>query len=187
LELLAEEGNPSGLVSAAAGGGANVFAFGSVGAAPIMAGSSWTFNVDADASHPWLQYASMLGATNDGFIGSALGFGDQQINLFQGNEPLNADFTLSFLNVWDAGTETNTELMADIPAFGGIFTGPTEGGIVTSPHVGIRGVGNVPVTFDWYGHNVATMSIHPVPEPGTLAVLALGAIALVSRRRPRSQ
>src|SRR5687768_3851071 len=136
LETLAEEGSPAGMLALAAAARANVMSFGAT-PGPFMPSESRTFTVNADATHRWFQFASMLGVTNDAFIGSALGVGDGQIDLFQGGQPLTADFTLSFLNVWDAGTEVNTELMAHVPPNTG--AGIPQGGFVTQPHEGITG------------------------------------------------
>lgn len=183
VELLAEEGDPAGLLAAATAAGSSVMSSGAT-TGPFMAGDSRVFTMNADTAHPWFSFASMLGATNDGFIGSALGNGDGQINLFQGGQPLEADFTVSFLDVWDAGTEVNTELMAHIPAFGNHFVGPTEGGVLTQPHEGITGRGDVPLSLDWYGHDVAHITITAVPEPATMfALLASAGVIAAWRRR----
>ena len=128
IEMEAEEGSPAGLLALAGGAGANVMSFGAT-TGPFMPGESRSFTMTADTAHRWFQFASMLGITNDAFIGSALGVGDGQIDLFQGGTPLTADFILSFQNVWDAGTEVNTELMAHVPPNMG--AGVTQGGVIT--------------------------------------------------------
>jgi hypothetical protein len=179
IEMEAEEGSPAGLLSLASGAGANVMSFGAT-TGPFMTGESRTFTINADTSHPWFQFASMLGITNDGFMGSAVGVGDNQIDLFQGGQPLTANFTVSFLNIWDAGTEVNSELMAHVPPNTG--AGTAEGGVIRSPHEGITGRGDIPTSLDWYGHDVARITIAAVPEPGTIAALALGIGVLLRRR-----
>lgn len=183
VERMAEEGDTSLLVALAGGHGGVMDSGTTTG--PFMTGEFRQFVVNADATHPWLSFASMLGATNDAFIGSSFGLGDGQINLFQGGNPLNANFTVSFLDVWDAGTEVNTELMAHIPAFGNTMVGPAEGGVITQPHEGITGRGDLPQNLNWYGHDVARITIVPVPEPGSFVVLAVGIAGLLAMRRRR--
>lgn len=150
---------------------------------PIMPGQSRTVTIEATMSHRWFQYASMLGMSNDAFIGSGLGVGDQQINLFQNGVPNSFDFTLSFLDAWDAGTEVNTELAEHLGAFGNPGVGPTENGVIRAPHDGLRGDGAIPSSFNWYGGDIARIRITPVPEPATIAGLAVGALAMMRRRR----
>ena len=180
IEMEAEEGSPTGLLGLASAAGSNVMSFGAT-TGPFLTGQFRTFTIDADLSHRWFQFASMLGMTNDAFIGSAIGVGDNQIDLFQGGQPITATFTQSFLNVWDAGTEVNSELLAHVPPNMG--AGTTEGGVVMQPHEGITGRGDISTSFDWYGGDVARITIAPVPEPATLSALALGVVALLRRRK----
>lgn len=182
IEMEAEEGSPTGLLALAGAAGANVMSFGATTGGPFMPGESRSFTLTADTAHRWFQFASMLGITNDAFIGSALGVGDGQIDLFQGGTPLTADFTLSFENVWDAGTEVNTELLAHVPPNTG--AGVSQGGVITQPHEGITGRGDIPLSRDWYGGNVARVTIAPVPEPGTL--LTLGGLVLLAFKKKRT-
>jgi hypothetical protein len=190
VELLAEEGNPSLLLNAAAAAqtAGNVSSFAAIHpGSPLMPGESTSVVLTADTAHRWFTYAMMLGVTNDAFIGSAIGTGDQQIDLFQGGVPLIADFHVPFLNVWDAGTEVNTELAAHITALGGTpGAGTVEGGVLRSPHNGILGVGQVPLSLDWYGRDVARIQITPVPEPATFAAVTFGLLALARRRKSSS-
>ncbi len=180
LETLAEDASPAGMLAAAAAAGGNVMSFGAT-TGPFLPTESRSFTMSADASHRWFQFASMLGITNDGFIGSAVGVGDGQIDLFQGGQPLQGTFTLSFLNVWDAGTEVNDELMAHVPPNTGM--GTPEGGVLTQPHEGITGRGDIPTSLDWYGGDVARVTISVVPEPAALVVVATGLLAFARRKK----
>jgi hypothetical protein len=149
----------------------------------LMPGQTRVFTLEATSTHRWLQWATMLGMSNDAFLGSGLGLGDQQIDLYSNGSPLHADFTVSFLMAWDAGTELNTEQAAHLGAFGNPGVGPAENGVIAAPHSGIRGDADIPGSFNWYGGDLARMTITPVPEPGTLTLLGLGAWALVRRRQ----
>ncbi len=176
LEALAEDG-VTGLLEADAASAAGVLDFGVGGF--IFPGESTTVTLMADAAHPYLSFAAMLPVTNDAFIGGA--YMDNALALYRGGAATFYDFTLSFLEVWDAGTEVNTESADDVPALSPGTGSPVEGGVVTKPHTGILGVGDVPPEFDFWGTNVARITI--VPEPTTLALLAFGAVAAIRRRR----
>ena len=175
LEAIAEAGDTA-LMEALAGGSAGVFDF-DVGDF-IMPGESTTVMVTADPAHPYLSFAAMLPVTNDAFIG--LAYGDGALDLFRLDTPSFYDFTLSFMNVWDAGTEVNTELADDVPALGGSGS-PDEGGVVTRPHPGILGVGDVGPEFDFFGLDVAHVTV--IPEPAALIVLAIAGLGCICCRR----
>jgi hypothetical protein len=179
-ELVAiAEGGDTGPMELLAAGSAGVLDFGVIGMAPIPPGGTGTIDVMADADHPYLSFASMLPVTNDAFIGLAAG--DDALNLFRGGSAMTYDFTLSYLNVWDAGSEINTELAEDVPGLGGMGS-PDEGGVITRPHPGILGVGDIGPEYDFYGLDVAHILV--IPEPGGLALFgALLAGAAVIRRR----
>lgn len=185
IERIAEDGNSaqaqSDLMAAETAG--DVLDWVVAAGGPITPGGTRTVMLEADTAHRWLQFASMLGMTNDGFIGSGFGPEDSQIDLFNNGAPLTADFTISFLDAWDAGTEFNTELAQDLAAFGNPGVGPAENGVITRPHTGIRGDEAIPLSFNWYGGDIARIRITPVPEPATLAVLGIGAAAVLRRRR----
>ncbi|MGD8454080.1 MAG: spondin domain-containing protein [Phycisphaerae bacterium] len=175
-ELVAiAEGGDTGPMVTLAGGSADVLDFG-VGDF-LAPGESTSVTVMADMDHPYLSLAAMLAMTNDGFIG--LAYGDDALNLYRAGMPQSYDFTISYLDVWDAGSELNTELAADVPGLGGSGS-PDENGVITRPHQGILGVGDVPMSFDFFGHDVARIMV--VPEPAALSLLAVGAL-LVFRRR----
>lgn len=177
LEAIAEGGD-TGPMTTLAGGAGGVLDFG-VGAF-IAPGESTSVTLTTDPSHPYLSFAAMLPITNDAFIGLAVG--DGALDLFHGGSLTSYDFTLSYLEVWDAGTEVNTELATDVPALGGSGS-PDEGGVIMRPHPGILGVGDVPSDFDFFGHDIAHITV--VPEPATIGLCLLGATALFGTRRRR--
>ena len=187
LELLAEDGMPTGVVDMAnlallAGDVAGVAVAFGPGMPPVLPpGTSVTVTLEADPAHPWLSFASMLAISNDAFIGVATG--DGAINLYPDGVPLQADFTLSFLDVWDAGTEMNDELAVNVPALGAAMdAGVDENGVITRPHPGIAGIGDIAAGAEWYGGDIARITI--VPEPATIALLGMGGF-LFRRRRSR--
>jgi hypothetical protein len=179
VELMAEGGDLSGYDSLVAGAGADVLGYQKTMGGPILPGESRTVSIEADLDHQYLTFASMLGITNDAFIGTA--YADGELDLFHNGQPLFADFTVSWLDVWDAGTEVNDELAENVP---GMFDGMgsvDENGVISQPHAGILGVGDIPLDVDWYGFDVARITI--VPAPGAAALFGLGGIAMIRRRR----
>ena len=177
LEAIAE-GGVTGPMTALAGASSGVLDFG-VGAF-IAPGDSTSVTLTTDPSHPYLSFAAMLPITNDAFIG--LAFGDGALDLFRDGALTSYDFTLSYLEVWDAGTEINTELAGDVPALGGSGS-PVEGGVITRPHPGILGVGDIGPGFDFFGLDIAHITV--VPEPATIALCLLGVATLITTRRRR--
>ncbi len=184
LEMLVEDGVTSGVVSLAnaAKGIGDVASVVVTSGGPILPGESRTVSLTADPAHPLLTFASMLMYSNDAFIGAAAG--DSSFSLFHNGLPIQANFIISFLDVWDAGTEMDDELAVHVPGLGSLFgAGLPENGKITQPHLGITGTNDIPLSRDWYGYDVAQIII--VPEPSSLAVLAAGmagVVALVRRR-----
>ena len=181
LEMLAEDGVVTGIVGIATGLiGSGVADVEVAGGAPIAPGGSATIFMEADSLNPWLSFMSMLAVSNDAFIGVTTG--DGAIDLFPGAMPLVADFTISFIDVWDAGTEVNDGLAAHVPALGALIgAGVDEGGVITRPHPGVFGAGDIPPDANWYGFDVAHITI--IPEPAAAGLFAAGLAMLVRRRR----
>ena len=181
LELLAEDGMPTGVVaSAIAATGTTVSDHAVASGAPIGPGGSAMVTLDTTAAHPWLSFASMLAFSNDAFIGAAAS--DGAIDLFPGGSPLSDVILIQPSEVWDAGTEINDELAANVPGLGAaVDAGTAEGGVIAASHPGIAGVGDVLLSRDWLGGPVARITI--VPEPATACLLALGAVTALLRRR----
>jgi hypothetical protein len=109
--------------------------------------------VAADASADSLTFLSMLIATNDGFVG---------LDTVPLPDSVNQSHTY-YAQGYDAGTEVNTEMFADLVPPAQALTGENREGIdgtgtsnpdlaedgVITPHPGITGVGDVPEKFDW--------------------------------------
>ena len=137
LESLAEDGSATalaqerqaadedsqGLVVAGAGG-------------PIATGETASGILDVDASsNGYVSFASMVIPSNDAFIGT-----DEAARLFSGRGRFLGEQTFVFggEDVYDAGTEVNTELDAAFLNQTGPNTGEDEGGVVRL-HDGFNG------------------------------------------------
>jgi len=130
---------------------------------PIPPGGSATVELEAGVDGWVLSLLTMLVETNDGLAAV------DSLSLFDdAGQPLS--MTVDVM-AYDAGTEENTELAADIPGppFGGSGRTPTDPQGVVEPHPGIRGDAEVGAEFGWT-EPVARLTITPVvpvvePEP----------------------
>ena len=161
LVLLAENGDPSGLVALATAAGANSL----VAADMVPPGGSITVTVTADAVNSSLSVGSMLVSTNDAIIAAT------DVPLFdEAGMPVSMSIDL---NSYDAGSEDNTEMASDIPGPLGLDAEadpagsnarvPTEGGVIM-PHAGIQGGADVGEAFAWT-EPTAMLMITPVDAP----------------------
>ncbi|HHL19183.1 MAG TPA: hypothetical protein ENJ33_05565 [Thiothrix sp.] len=147
LEPLAEGGDTSAL--------ANIFDYNAcnyvTSATPIPPGESITLELTGRRQH-YLHMASMLLPTNDGFIYSS-GHKVKHIKK-QGGLALRS---------YDAGTEFNDELCANIPGpqcGGEGFNATREDNNFIKPHPGIQGAADVSAaTYNW-GEPVAYIEIN---------------------------
>ena len=139
-------------------------------AGPLLPGQSVSFTINADAARPFLSAVWMLGRTNDGFSG------------FVSRNLLTNPGTFT-LDSYDAGTEVNNESALFLPSLGGILNDP-EGGVVTTPHPGIQGIADAPLSWGWQEPVARVTATAVAPEPRTLALVSLGliGIGLVVRR-----
>jgi hypothetical protein len=103
-------------------------------------GNSTTMMVTAKHGVRHVSIGSMLGATNDAF------FGLSGVRLPKGGH------TVTYMaNAYDAGSETNDELMSTVAGLGGEGYSPNDSGEgFIHIHSGIHGVGDaIPADLDW--------------------------------------
>ncbi|WP_457355931.1 spondin domain-containing protein [Roseateles sp. P5_D6] len=141
--------------------------------APLPQQDSVTVMVNANASHHLLSFASMLGWTNDGFIGVS----GLDLSTITGTVTIN-------LYGYDAGSEKNNEANGFLGALGLGNARDPEGGLITT-HLGIRGDANAPAAWNWLPGPAASLTISAVPEPTTWALLA-GGLPLLHLLRKRA-
>jgi hypothetical protein len=141
--------------------------------APLPQQESVSVVVQADASHRLLSFASMLGWTNDGFVG----VNGLDLSKIAGTVTIN-------LFGYDAGSERNNEANGFLGALGLGNARDVEGGVITD-HLGIRGDANAPAAWNWLPGAAASLTITPVPEPGTWALMLAGGLPLLGLVRRR--
>ncbi|MCF3652421.1 spondin domain-containing protein [Synoicihabitans lomoniglobus] len=141
VESSAEDGNPSGLQTEF--GVAQPHGLSAVIAGPVAPGRSYTQVFDLDPAipaHRYLSYFSMIIPSNDGFFGNdnptAYPLFDDSGYFIPRSIPVWG------AAVWDAGTEVNDEVAANVAflAQAAPNTGPTEGGTV-GIHAGFKAAG----------------------------------------------
>ncbi|MBI5708141.1 MAG: spondin domain-containing protein [Armatimonadetes bacterium] len=185
IKRIAETGNATTMLGIAAAAGSSVQAFGTLSGGPLLPGQTRTANISADVSHGYFQFASMLGKTNDGFIGESLS--SMGLNLFEGSTPTGFSVNIYGARAWDAGTEENTQNMADLAALGGSGNTPDSNSAIRVHETIVSGYGDSWQALpDWSNDtHLATVTVLPVPEPSSIAALALGA-GLILRRKAKA-
>lgn len=138
--------------------------------APLPQQNAVTVVVQADASHHLLSFASMLGWTNDGFVGVS----GLDLSSITGTVTIN-------LYGFDAGSEKNSEANGFLGALGFGNARDPEGGVITN-HLGIRGDANAPAAWNWLPGPAASLTISAVPEPSSWALLLAGVVPLLRKR-----
>lgn len=183
IKAIAEGGNTAPMESIATAAGADVQAFGVLTGGPLAPGLSRSGMIDVDPGDDYFSFAMMLGKTNDGFLGESVS--SMGLRLFNGNVPLGFSVNIYGARAWDAGTELNTQNAADLGFLGGSGNPADNNAMIRVHGTVIPNVGDswdqMP---DWaLDTRLATVTVLPVPEPATFAVLAIGAMML--RRRSR--
>lgn len=109
---------------------------------PLVPGESVTVKVSARGGAKYISLASMLVITNDAFVA-----------LNGVRAPMNSLTSTYFAPAYDAGSELNDELCANIPGpgCGGEGGSPNEDGEgYVHTHAGIHGIGDLaPADYDW--------------------------------------
>lgn len=164
LEAMAEDGNAAGLAAALTAADADGQGFVVTGAAgPIAAGETAVRTVSVDAaSNGFASFAAMILPSNDAFVGT-----EDALRLFGRFGQFRGEQTveLAGADVFDAGTELNTERDAAFINQAAPNTGVTEGGVVRA-HPGFNGsLGNPGGEGDQIilgGTNALGLAIDPV-------------------------
>lgn len=179
------------------------------GPPPIAPGQSVSqqFTIDADGTNRYFSYASMVLPSNDFFIANGNAFAHDLASLY--NAPVGSQITFFIgQSVNDAGTEVEDFATSaanglfpqlDIGSGqGGPNIGADENGVVTNVTTNPYGsFANTPAGFgsdpdadlidftdaSLYPNGLAQVTITVVPEPTSLALLALGGLGLLRRRR----
>lgn len=204
LERLAEDGNAQPLVAEftaqvpkgvtgiieAPGGIADLVAFGPGETARMQ------FEVDP-LSNRFMSFAAMVMPSNDAFIGND---SPHAFPIFSESGGFLQPFVihLNGCDVWDAGTELNTQKDAGffdqtVPNTGITTVAPVERheGFIkpypTTPII-LGGTNNLgiffdPETADFVAGNRPVCRITVIPEPATLILLATGGLVLLRRNR----
>lgn len=184
IEAIAEGGNTAPMLAIAGAAGPAVQDFGVLGGGPLMPGNTLMTMIDIDPGRDYFSFATMLGQTNDGFLGESVS--SMGLRLFNGNVPLGFSVNIYGARAWDAGTEKNTQNAADLGFLGGMGSPAEDFGFTTvRVHDSIvPGVGDSwQLMPDWTNDTrLATVTLVPVPEPATMAALGLGVAALLRRR-----
>lgn len=160
LEMLAEDGDPTGFVAAletmhhsSTLHGVFNTPVGAMAAGPLTPGNSFEFTVTAMPGMKFFM-TQMFGQSNDWFYAPSI----NGIALFdnKGN-PISGDITDKFV-LWDAGTEKDEE----------IGTGPNQGPRQKGPNMGAdeRGVVHRVADARWLGRNAEYFRITITPETG---------------------
>lgn len=182
IKNVAEGGDATVLANSALAS-SDVLVSGVLGGSPLMPGQTRTVRFDSDIQHRYFSFASMLGMTNDAFIGESVS--SMGLELFTGNAATGFSVNIFGARAWDAGTEANTQSSSDVGAFGGIGNPADPLNLIRVHETIVPGRGDLANQLpDWSTNSrLATVTVVPVPEPATLWALALGASAFLRRKK----
>ena len=193
LESIAEDGSPAALDGEFSGSGAGTVSTVLSGVGPIAPGVSTSMIVTVDemaSTSRFLSFASMVIPSNDAFIANDNAMAHRIFN--EAGEFIGADFVVLGTRVLDAGTEVNDEIPENTAFLGQMApnTGTPEGGLVHF-HEGFMPGGEILTAFPGAdftadGYKVARLQVEVVPEPATMTMLGLGAVAFLRRRKKRA-
>lgn len=183
IKKIAEGGNTADMLAIANAAGPALSTYGVVGGSPLAPGLSRTMTFDTDVAHGYFSFAMMLGKTNDGFLGESVS--SQGLNVFTGGVATGFSVNIFGDRAWDAGTEENTQNAADLGFLGGSGN-PADPQNFVRVHQSI--IPNVGDSWDqmpdWNATTeLATVTVHPVPEPATMAGLGVAGLAFLRRRK----
>lgn len=186
IKKIAEGGDATPLSSYAGTQlGGSVKSYTVLGSKPFVRGQSVTGFLTADATHDYFSFATMLGHTNDSFLGESVS--SAGIHLLAGGKPLNTTITIFGRDAWDAGTEANTQNKADLGFLGGSGN-PDDPNPLIRTAEGIKA--NVGDSWrlqeNWsLTDRLATVQIQSVPEPATMGAIGLALVGLFGRKRSK--
>lgn len=197
LERVAEDGDTSVITAdfAASGFGSQQATIRSdrAGMPPVLLpGETATQVFSLDASDPMNRYFSFLSMvipSNDAFVGNGPGMAFQLFDAAGVFTPFSRIVSGSMVR--DAGTEVNDEIPMNTAFFGQMMgnTGVDENGVVGF-HPGFIPGGPILSSPDFVnadflapGYNVLEITVTQVPTPSAAALLGLGGLAAVRRRR----
>lgn len=186
IKDIAESGDAATMVRLAGLSRGSAYTYGVLGAAPQKTLETRSVYFDSDALHDHLSFATMLGKTNDGFIGESASTGG--LLLYQNGVAAGWTLEVYGSRVWDAGTEVNSQNAVDLPFLSGSGN-PLEGGVIGS-HAGILvGVGDSwSLMPAWNADtHIATVTLSVVPEPSTGLLALFGLAPLLARRTRRKR
>lgn len=184
IKDIAEAGDARTMARLAGLSRGSVTSFGIIGSSPQRSMETRSVFFEADAFHDHFSFATMLGKTNDGFIGESASTGN--LHLYQNGVAAGWTLEVTGSRVWDAGTEVNTQNGIDLPFRGGLGN-PLEYGVIGF-HRGIEaGKGDswteMPSWSD--ATHLATVTLTVVPEPSTALLVLFGLAPVVARRSKR--
>jgi hypothetical protein len=189
IKAIAEGGNTTPMLALASAAGSNLQAYGVLTGGPLLPGLTRSAIIDVNSGDDYFQFAMMLGKTNDGFLGESVS--SMGLRLFNGSVAQGFSIDLFGARAWDAGTELNTQNAADLGFLGGSGNPQESAGMdVVRVHSSV--IPNVGDSWaqmpDWANDtHLSTLTVRPVPEPGSLAAISLGIAGLIVRRKTKSR